>query len=465
MSYGVKEFPTLSEWTNYVANTPGEDHSGVVWIGGDFFKSEKTGKLTPQNSAKLSNILSKSFTGACQSPAWGGYTFNVQMMLAAKPLAVRLILSNVLATTPITSAAIGFDSDLGAILSAQSKGANVSTWYPITFSGSATGTHTAAANSQQPSYLTSDWIPVDAVQPTSGNMFITHLRILQGVSGELATINRDFYTASSAIEAVCPNIFRSYQSLTAADYVTTNQSSFPANSGNPISNFVPFILQYVSASPGKTLLIFGDSIAAGISTSGNLLAQGYGWGAKVRDALDAITSYPVELCNLGWGGQQVYQYYARYNDLASKFQNHTLFWFPFTPNSMSIPLNYAGIVNCKNKYALAKILADQNNCEIVLHTATPANASVAGGGLGGTSTRDYASGDQYRVAWNNELLASGMNIFDIDALARGNYITSGTDAGQWQYGTGLTIDGLHPNDTLYTTWANNLNTYLINTLF
>ena len=408
------------------------------------------------------NVLSRCPVGAVQVAAgYGGYTTHIEAELAGSAIAVRIGIPNLTSGTPTIDGSFGFEATLGAIDSSQSKGGTVSTWNALTFGGAASGTHTATVSAAEPTWVWSDFITCRPLPRTDGEAgSIIHIRLIQGTAAGDATWFNGLWVASATSEAVVSHKYRCYRSTAAADYATTAQSSFAANSGLATSGAVPCIIQYVSLEQGHTLLTVGDSITTGAQASGlGYAASGYGWSAKARDLLSTST-VPVEVCNLGWPGQTMAQASARYLDIAAEVKNCLLFHMNYSPNNSSSPMVISDITTMRQTLAPSLAIASANGHRLIYQTGVPANAPTASGGLGGIAAKAFNAGDSNRVTYNSQLLDANELCIDVSTALSGLAVVSGTAVGQIEYNSSYTTDGLHPNNAGYDVWGNLVYNYL-----
>jgi hypothetical protein len=259
-----------------------------------------------------------------------------------------------------------------------------------------------------------------------------------------------------------------YRSLTAANYATTNQSSFAANSGNVVGSGLIMVIQYASLQKGVTMVTFGDSMMADYAASTVLTANGWGFHARLVELMHS-NSIPVEFCNFGWSGQTSTQCLARFQQMAQYVPNTFLCYEGFSPNDYATatpasPANSqvlmtASLASNRANVGLATQLAQQYGMTRTLETAQPGNASSASGGVGGTLAKNYWLGDLQRVAYNTTLksfIPQGVTLIQPDLYVSGSVIATGNAASQTQYqmtATGFaanfsdpTLDGTHRND-------------------
>lgn len=401
------------------------------------------------------NVLSRCPVGHLQANVgFGAYTTHITAALAGRPIAMRIGFPNLIDGTPTVAGSFGFDTTLGAVNSTQDKGGSVAAWTPLTFAGAASGTHTARVNATTPTYVFTDWIGCNALERTDGvDGAILHLNLVSGVAAGDATWFGSIWAANSTTESVATHVWRGYRSNAATDYATTNQSLFPANSGSAVAGHLACIIQYATITEGVTILVSGDSISAGTASADVMVANGYGWAAKARDLL-STAALPVEVCNLGWPGSTAAQALARFELQAPYFEKALFMPMVFSTNDASpLPLTAAHVSAMKSALGRILAIANQYNMVPMLRTSTPCNATVAAGGIGGASAKDYAAGDPLRVAFDAEVMAGSQLKFDVATVLSGSAVASGTSIGQIEYSPAKTTDGVHPNDSGYTDWA------------
>lgn len=410
---------------------------------------------------------------------YGGYTSGVQMQLAGRPVAVRIGVWNADTTgTASIKASFGFDTAMNAVNSAQSKGANVAAWNNVTWGGAAGGTIAQPASAIRPAVLFSDWVGCSAPLPTDGTAYpILHLRLLQGAAAGNATWINGIYVPSTATEA--PSLggagpvnrtFRGYRSTAAGDYTSANQSAFSSNCTNAVGGYVNFIVQYACLETGVTICTHGDSVYANCAVAGVLAANGWGWTARAVEMLHSA-GLPVEFCNFGWSGQNSAQYGPRFQDLAPYIPNVLLCYQVYSSNNnMTPPLTQANVDAGKSAAGPNLALAQSLGMTLLLQTSTPANAPGADGGIGGTSAKQYWSGDALRTGEDAQIRAAGNYFYDPASVLSGAQITSGNATGQTQYQMAATgyganfsdpvLDGTHPNDAGQIAWATGFANYV-----
>jgi len=412
-----------------------------------------------------SNIFTRIPTFTLQaSAAFGGYTGHTVAKLAAKPYAVRIAMPNLTTGQPINVGSFGFDTSFGAVSSAQDKGSLVPTWYPLTFDGATSAISELRFDTQRPSWVWSDWIPCSPPDLADGSGgAIIHVNTRQGIAAGDATWWTALWLSNTTTEAVALHKYRVYRSTNASvDYATTSQGSFAGAIGGGGAQVS--LIQYASIIPGQTMLVVGDSISAGLGTGTTLVANGYGWASKARDLLSS-DSLPVELCGLGWSGQNIAQAIARYRDIAAAIPDCLLFNMNWTPNGMSAPLTSANIDTNKLNFSDALRIANENRCVPILQTSTPSNATIVDGGSGGPSSKSFGSGDPLRIGYDTEIKKAYLSghVFDVATLLSGAAVPSGTAQGQIEYNplyVNSATDGLHPNDAGYSAWAAGLANFL-----
>lgn len=337
-------------------------------------------------------------------------------------------------------------------------GGNVATWYPLTFGGAASGTHAARVSATEPSWLWSDLIPCSALpRVDSESGAIIHTRLIQGTAGGDATSWSAMWAPHALVADIIKHQWRGCASAAAVDYATTNQAAFTtgSNSGTANTTHLPCMIQYVSLTQGQTLLTIGDSITAGLNTgTGGAAANGYGWTAKLRDLL-STPEVPVELCNLGYSGATMAMITGIYTRNASELKNCLLLHTMYTPNSIDVVL-------AKKELVKSLAIMDSMGHVPIYWTGLPRNATVAGGGLGGTSAANLGAYEAQRVEYNIEILSANENVLDLSSAVSGSVVASGTAAGQMEYAIGNSDDGLHPNNTAHDDIANYAYPYLLN---
>jgi hypothetical protein len=273
----------------------------------------------------------------------------------------------------------------------------------------------------------------------SGVLELLNIRI-SGTPGEHATWFGGMSVLSDET-ATRGRIWRGYRSNAAGDY-TASSTGFAAASGNAVVGHHGCIVIYETEIAGRTEYVIGDSIYLGAG-SGVALA-GHGWAAQSQMSISR-PDLPVELCNLGWSGQGMGVYQPRFLDVLPFIPPGIVIFAGFTPNAA---LNAAAITVFRTLVEQARDAAADHGHIFVCGNGLPRNALVADGGIGGSAAATVGIEDLKRLLWNAELETLVPYVINLDVVAKGGIVSSGSAIGQVEYVPGGSLDGLHPNDYL-----------------
>lgn len=390
-----------------------------------------------------SNVLSRCPMGNVQASttAFGGYCTHIEAELAGRPIGIQVGVPNLIATTQTIAARFAFGTALGTLNTDSSRAPSL-TYTAITWAGSATGTLPAGAASR-PGWLWSDVMPCSAPDRSDGSGSVVHMELRTGTSGtDEQTWFNGLYAATTTTEAVIPRKWRGYRSSASA---ALGSATFSANA---VAGHIAVVIRYVCMTTGATLLTIGESHDAGTTVAAVANSGGVTYADYAAVQLNAA-GIVTEHCNLGWGGQDAPTYTNRLQDIAADHKGVILLYAASSSNSMDAPIIAANIEEQRGALGRALKLAQDNDMLPILRASIPSNASVAGGGSGGASAKNYAAGDPLRVAYDAELAASDAIVWRPASVLSGAAVPSGTAAGQIEFVQAYTTDGFHSNDAGY----------------
>lgn len=391
---------------------------------------------TPQRPGRTpggvgSNIATKAmyiFADAAAVTHGVNRNWHVQTVTETHFDEVRLVFfNNHTAAIAGLKAAIGVGDVLGADGSADTI--TPDTWVDATWSAASSVTLPLGA-AARPSVTVSDWMPISSVERADGGVLpVLHVRffipstvtdIPKFSPSGVMTWARNETTANGRpwrvmLQDVADSI------ATKANFTTLTEAV----------RWFPFAIQYRARGMVRTLNVFGDSIAAGVGATNYINSH----LMRARDALSTPEA-PVELGNFAWSSQTVAQCEARLTDLITAgviSRGHLVHVQAFSPNDYSTVQTQAlantGAAACAR--SVSAIIAA--GAEPIVQTGCPAN----------NSSRAWGATDVYRQKLNYSYRnAPGLRVIDLSVLQAA--VT--TNSGQYDYASGLTTDGLHPND-------------------
>lgn len=370
---------------------------------------------------KISNVGTRCLFGAVDSLAndAAGFTYNTGWALESSFDAVQIIFANNQTTGTIsigpvkvaTSATVGDGNN------------SAGTWANVTFSGASTVTLPNAASAADPTLTLSDWIPLSSIARSDivGALPLLFARAFVPVATTTFPISFNVGISSLGWATKSDGRIRPCRKQ-VGDQVTT-----PAgfNSVVETSGSVIYGVRYRARGRVVTVAVFGDSISAG-STSGGGTLYGDGHIYRACKALSTQAT-PVQLANLGWGGQTSAQYVARAERILPILTPDIAFYSAFTPNDglPTAALNDAARQRVARFYAACAA----SGTVPVLLTGLPMPASTPN-----------ASQDGFRKAYNAEISAFSQTVIaDQGASIGDGALPEGFLAG-------TSGDNLHPND-------------------
>lgn len=352
-----------------------------------------------------------------------------QMAVEAHFDAVRVGLMNS-HTSDVTGvkAAVGVQAAAGN--HGDSASYNPDTWVDVTWS-TASSTTLGLGTATRPTRTVSDWMKIQSLARTDGGSLpILHLRIYQPAAN--ANVSK---LSPSGIETwlqTDTRFIRAYQK-DGSDMIATK-----ANFTTPTTatRWPPFFVQYMVRGAIKTIFVVGDSITLGTGASSY-------WNSHWRKLQTGLSNSdnPIELANFGWSGQTSAQYNLRAVDLLADnliSPGDLLVYQPFSPNNVASAASLATMnTNVELvKYETTTLLKAAFDKRVlpIITTACPVAAS----------SRDWSLCDSARVALNQVLL----DLPRIGVLDIAKPVSAGSASnGQVVYASGMSTDGLHPNDT------------------
>lgn len=391
-----------------------------------------------------SNVLTRCPAGGVSENAstYGGYCTHIEAELAGRAIGVQIGMPNISSTQPVVAARFAFADALGDLNTASSRAPEL-TYTSVTWGGAATGTLPVGA-AARPAWLWSDVMPAAAPERTDGAGSVIHVELRSGVDpGDSQNWFTGLYAATETNEAVVQRKWRGYRSTASA---ALGSATF---SGSALTGHLVCAIRYVCMETGIPLLTIGESHDNGTTVAGTANAGGVGYAEYAAVAMTAALGYPVEHCNLGWQAQDAPTYTNRLVDVASSFAGSVLLYAASSTNSMDEPITAANITEMRGELGRALAVAAANRMYPILRCSLQSNAPEVDGGSGGSNAKAFAGGDPLRVAYDAELAASGMVVWQPTSIFSGDAVASGNAAGQIEWVQAYTTDGVHANDAGY----------------
>lgn len=356
------------------------------------------------------NILASRFVN---SAGVLGSTFHVMARMAVEFDAVRIILCNgtVANVINVTACACAGGSTSDPLQSS-------ATWTNATFAGASSVTLPLSADSNNPTYTFTDWIPLrgDSSRLLSARVYIP------SAGNTTCPVYSDGTLTDWVSGVPDEEWIARYQT---GDFVTTPASM---NSVSNRDNSAILGFQYMARGAVTTVIAMGDSIASGIgalisddSFTRKAVRQMRGQGAK------------VEFANLGWSGQTSTQIYTRAAVVVPLIKPTVMVYSAFSPND-GAPTAALDVAMRKN-FGQAVLLARDQGVHLIPLTGLPRAASRI------TSNWTVAQ-DAFRKLFNQENVRARPNFADIASVL--SFSESPLAASYYKFGT--TNDFIHPNE-------------------
>lgn len=438
--------------------------------GGSVFSSGL--KVVDASGHQKSNVLSfcmGGYLGAPVAVVANPYSFMFQTVLEADFDTVRFgILNADNAAVAGVKAAVGAGdtlNDTGSIklglnTSGQPNNGRAN-FLTMTFAGAGTGTLTASALDSTGatganiggctcSVTWTDWMNCASVSRADGT---SRLPVINGIITWPAGVNMTQMVMDGGTgwdtEGDLSNApyLRPYRVMAAStkDAVANPAWMLVSNGGcaREYTAYPPVIVQYTLRNGvGKTLVVFGDSIAEG---SGATVAK-CGWHREWQKSVSTPTA-PVSICNLAVAGSSMQStaalggWYSRINALISSFGRVNVYVPSGTPNNLSAPQTAADITAMLPYFGKLRQLVDSETITLFTGTIIPTNYAV----------KAYGGSDiTYRVAWNTRMVSSTFNVADFDAEISSDAVDVN---GQFWLPAANTADGIHPSTVGYQLMA------------
>lgn len=385
------------------------------------------------------NVLTKHLFGRLRTQAVTvATTFNMQIELESDFLSFRVGIPNV-----HTAAVTGVKACVGVAGSVPAADYQVfvqpeqNEWIDLTFNGAASVDLLARLGEERYSIAWSDpvFLPsIPRADVTTGRPLIMVRIEFPANSVTSMPYNNLYYWRSQG-----PRVYRcsnqAVQGVTnKASY--TNMAVYAAQNGGDTDAVVPAI-QYQTLARGHQVMILGDSIQEGLG--GNVRD----YGAIQRCVYELSTPQrPIEYFNAGLHAQAPDLYSRMLADHIQMVRPTIVTYSPWSGNDVTTGSGISAAALRRLKGSLGRVLSTltSNGLRPVLlmPEATPVN----------TAYRNVGVNDQARRDFNANWLPKVSAGFVMKGYAAA--ITGTRDgAGQDQIKTGLTGDGVHPNDAGY----------------
>ena len=406
-------YPVMSK-TDPVTGRIAKSNSGGV----ETFNSP-TAKLT-----KVNNVGARGIFGSVVEIAndASGLTYNTAWALESAFDAIQLVFAN-----PKTSGTVLIGPVKVSTAATVGDGNNsAGTWTNVTFSGATTVTLPNATDANDPTLTLSDWIPISSLARSDvvGGLPLLFARMFLPAATTLFPINFNTGITSTGWSSKSDGRIRPCRKQ-VGDAITTPSAftSTTETSGCPI-----YAVRYRARGRVVSVASFGDSIGAGASSGGGTL---YGDGHIYRacTALSTLSS-PVQLQNMGWGGQTSAQILARAIRAIPVLKPDVAIYSAFTPND-GLPTAETNNAARQRVAQFYSVCADYGVVPVILN------------GIPMPASTPNVTQDGFRKKYNSELAAFSQTIIvDQNSAIGDGALPEGIISGK-------SGDGLHPNDAGY----------------
>lgn len=345
-------------------------------------------------------------------------TFQVTAELPCHADAIQLVIVN---TQPRFSD-VAYIAKAIALPSASDLNGSAGTWTSITKAGQSQFLIETGVQSVQPGYTLTDMVPLHTVERSDdGTNPIVAVRVWVSGNASLPAVGNgsDDFTNWAAREDGL---------LWAMRHQSGNQVTTPSGFASTTNRSQSPILgiRFLARGQVKHVAWIGDSISEG---RGTYLGEGFVLPAVQNLSTPAKT---LSASCFGWSGQTTNYITDRAIDLIESPLRPDVLVLPCgSPNDQPTTLTEAGIALMKTNLLRTLAACKAHGVTPVVWTMLPVNTAV----------NAWGSSDELRVAYNAEVLSSGLLVADAAAAVSGS--TSGS---QVQMAAGSTTDGIHPND-------------------
>lgn len=286
---------------------------------------------------------------------------------------------------------------------------------------------TAPGGTGRIGYTTTDWIPVASLPRTdNGTKPLLAIRAVFSTTTGLPVVGNGIDDFTNWATRTDGRLWAMRSQAVDGVGTPTNFTSTTNESQSPIVG-----LQYLHRGNVVTVMGVGDSITDG---RGTYLGEGL-----IMPAVEQITSndLAVEYANAGWSGQTASVFDERAIDiLNSDVMRPDVLVIPAgSPNDPgNSAITDAHVTSWRSGRARIQAAARKAGVPVVVWTVLPVNSAV----------NNWGTSDAKRVTYNAEVMAhagQGTTVVDLATAYSGP-----PASGQVQIATGLTTDGIHPND-------------------
>jgi lysophospholipase L1-like esterase len=403
--------------------------------------------VAPQAPPIPSNILAKWTYGSVTATAAAASDFTYHTTLTVEYAATRfrIALMNMNATTCTVgpaiisvSNAVGADLTFGVTTGQGRVTPSTGTWVAITWAAASTVTLAARVSATVPSITWSDWIDIATIPRTDGGTLpVVMIRYLIPSSGSTNAYNIGGIGQVHG-QAVAS---KANSGALASTWTKGRLNQVVRYSGDGITtpaNFQPTTdlgycmvhgMEYASKRPGYTLLVNGDSVAAGaVDSSNGNFGNGVIWQA-LNLFRSSYPNIPIEMANIGVSGSTSDTFVVRLNSYTTAAGHYDLAYFQVgspndgTPTQIVIDTGLRRFAQAVDVFKTAKVpYLTSSPC---VNTALGWNAAA----------------DAFRLQQRTEILEypnSGVQAVDFEVLSDG--------ATPARFAAAYTTDGTHPNE-------------------
>lgn len=396
------------------------------------------------------SIFTKHLFGRMKTqPAANAITFHMIIEVETEFLGFRIGIPNI-----HTAAVTGVKACVGVVAAVPAADYQVFTtpeaseWVDVTWNnGAATVDLPARIAEERYSLPWSDMVYLPSIARTdsaSGRPLIM-VRIEYPAGSTLTTPYNDLYYWRGAS---APRIYRSTNQEVQG---VTNKATFTQNnvvsSGGDTKAVVPAI-QYMTTKRGHQVMIMGDSIQEGLG------GQVRDYGAVQRACYELSTpEKPIEYFNAALHAQAPDLYSRMIEDHIDRVRPTILTYSPWSGNDVAANTGMTVAAQRRYKASLGRVYTalQQRNLKPIIFfpEATPTNAAY----------RNVGANDQVRRDYNTKFLPGVANGIVMKGYA--DAFTGARNAsGQDEIKSGLTGDGVHPNDAGYNALKSVVKPYL-----
>lgn len=382
------------------------------------------------------NVLTKNLFGRLRAePITVSTTFNGNMELEAEFLSLRLGIPNI-----HTAAVPGVKVSVGVLASVPAADYQVwitpenNEWLDFTID------LPARLGEERPSITYIDVAALASVARTdvaNGRTLIIYRIEFPANSVASMPMNNQYFWRGSKAPRVLRTSNQAVQGVTSKA-AFTSQAAYAATKGGDDYAVVP-VVQYQTLARGHQVMICGDSIQEGIG--GDVRC----YGAMERSVYELSTpDRPLEYFNAALHAQGPDVYSRFFADHVATVRPTIVTYSPWSGNDVTAGSGLSAAALRRLKASLGRVFSALQAASlrpiVLMPEATPVN----------TGYRNVGANDQIRREFNATWLpkvSAGIVIKGFASALTGTRDASGQD----QMKTGLTNDGVHPNDAGHDT--------------